>query len=88
MKLALIATLILAGCSFQSPGEECLTSCRKDLKDPDSGKVVSFDAPTLRYSATNTYGGRLTKETTCVKTGKGWREEYHPDTYRYPLAKP
>ena len=52
-----------------SPGEQCLESFKSTLKDPDSGKVVSFKENELIYSATNSYGARTQGKALCNKFG-------------------
>ena len=77
--------LALAGCNIlQSKEEQCLQSGRLDMKDPDSLKVVQnlgdrgqaslqgVDGFWLRYSATNSYGGRLSSNMACEKLKGKW----------------
>ena len=75
----------LAGCSLvQSKEEQCLQSSRLEFKDPDSVKVVqnlgdrgqemlaTIGGFWLRYSATNTYGGRISSNMACEKLEGKW----------------
>ena len=64
--------LLLSACLFQDPGSQCLNSFKSTLKDPNSGKVISFDAPTLTYTATNSYGARTQGKALCTKVGDEW----------------
>jgi hypothetical protein len=69
--------IFLIGCAEkESPGEECLASLRMDLKDPDSGKVVSFESGAifgiLKYTATNSYGGRIQNTAYCELVNGKW----------------
>ncbi len=61
----------IAGCA-KSPGEQCLDSFRANLKDPESGKVVSFSDNALVYTATNSYGARVQGKALCAKAGEKW----------------
>lgn len=75
--ITLFIPLFLAGCLTKSPGEQCLDSFRMDLKDPDSGKVISFTESSLTdskltYSATNTYGARIQKNALCAIVNGKW----------------
>jgi hypothetical protein len=71
--LVLISSmLLLSACFTQEPGAQCLSSFKSTLKDPDSGKVVSFNDPTLIYTATNSYGARIQGKALCVKYGDKW----------------
>lgn len=69
--LPLTMTLLLTSCLSQDPGTQCLNSFKSTLKDPDSGRVISFDAPTLTYSATNSYGARTQGKALCLRPFKG-----------------
>ena len=62
--IALVTLALMAGCA-KSPGEQCLDSFRGDLKDPESGKVISFQDGTLVYTATNSYGARIQGKALC-----------------------
>ena len=64
----------LAGCQ-KNPGDECLDSFRMRLKDPDSGKVISFEAGTLRYTATNSYGARIQGSAICKQVEGKWSRD-------------
>ena len=70
--IALISLLALTGCLFQSPAEECLSSFKEILKDPDSGRVVSFSDGLLMYTATNSYGARIQGKAICVEIQGKW----------------
>jgi hypothetical protein len=50
------------------PGILCLNSFKADLKDPDSGKVISFESGVLTYTATNSYGARIQGKALCEKS--------------------
>jgi hypothetical protein len=67
----IILPLFLFGCISENPGTQCLNSFKATLKDPDSGKVLSFDPPTLKYSATNSYGARTQGKALCTQQGVG-----------------
>ncbi len=74
LKIFLTAMLavFLTGCLTQEPGVQCLNSFKSTLKDPESGKVISFDGITLTYTATNSYGARTQGKAICVKVGDKW----------------
>lgn len=67
-------TLGLAGCEklMPSPGTQCLESFRTDLKDPESGKVLSFENGLLTYTATNSYGARIQGKAICELVNDKW----------------
>ena len=65
----LIFVSLVSGCIGNSPGAQCLTSFKDELKDPDSGKVISFEGNKLTYSATNSYGARIQGKALCSKFG-------------------
>ena len=65
--LLVVLPLLLSACISDNPGTQCLNSFKGTLKGPDSGKVISFDAPTLKYSATNSYGARTQGKALCTK---------------------
>lgn len=81
---ALLALALVACNLLQSKEEQCLQSGRLSMKDPDSGKVVENlggrgDAFTqsaggfwLRYSATNSYGGRVAGNMACENSKGKW----------------
>ena len=81
----LVVAASLAACNLlQSKEEQCLQSARLQMKDPDSAKVVqslgdrghgitrSSSGFWIRYSATNSYGARVSKNMACVKTESSW----------------
>lgn len=70
---ALSLAVALSACLAQEPGVECLNSFRSTLKDPESGKVISFTAPILTYTATNSYGGRLQGKALCIEIEGKWQ---------------
>ncbi|MFC7461549.1 hypothetical protein [Hydrogenophaga defluvii] len=70
--VVLVVPIFLAGCLTKSPGDQCLDSFRMTLKDPDSGKMISFVEPKLTYTATNSYGARTQGQALCVKDGEKW----------------
>ena len=63
---------LLAGCVADDPGEQCLKSFREKLKDPESGRVLSFAAPTLVYTVTNSYGERIQGKALCHELNGKW----------------
>lgn len=71
----LLAVILISGCISSSPGEQCLDSFRETLKDPDSGKLVSFAEPNLKYSATNSYGARTQGNAICTKVENKWERD-------------
>lgn len=58
---------------------QCLDSFKSTLKDPDSGKVISFTPPTLTYSATNSYGARTQGNALCIKLDDKWIRDRHAE---------
>jgi hypothetical protein len=70
----------LSACLGQStPGQQCLDSFKGGLKDPESGKVISFsshaglsDLSELIYTATNTFGGRVQSTAYCSFADGKW----------------
>lgn len=75
----------LSGCNLiQSKEEQCLQSSRMQFKDPDSGKVIQNLGDRghrnsklegifwIRYSATNSYGARVSSNMACSKSGGSW----------------
>ena len=73
---ALVALFALQGCLDDGPGQQCLSSFKVDLKDPESGKVLSFEDPELTYTATNSYGARIQGKALCVKVGDKWQRDH------------
>jgi hypothetical protein len=61
--------------SASGAGQQCLNSFKDTLKDPESGKVLSFKEPVLTYSATNTYGGRIQGKALCKQGASGWERD-------------
>lgn len=80
-KLTLLSlTLLLTSCLSQDPGVQCLNSFKSTLKDPDSGKVISFTPPILIYTATNTYGARVQGKALCkIELDKKWARDTHAE---------
>ena len=81
---------LLVGCSqdTSSPGQQCLSSFRLSLTDPDSGKVISFEPiaggvqANLVYTATNSFGARVQDRTICRKTESGsWARDENKIEY-------
>lgn len=70
-----LVVILISGCISSNPGEQCLDSFRMTLKDPDSGKVIGFIEPNLKYSATNSYGARTQGNAICTKVGKNWERD-------------
>jgi hypothetical protein len=58
-----------------SAGQECLDSFKSRLKDPESGKVLSFNEQLLVYTATNDYGGRVQGKALCQVVDGKWRRD-------------
>ena len=82
MRLLVLALLMfqISDCFAKSPGEECLDSFRMTLKDPESGKVIKFEAPTLSYTATNSYGARVQGKALCRQMSEGWERDHYAET--------
>lgn len=57
------------------PGNQCLNSFKEKLKDPESGKVISFENFTLTYTATNSYGARIQGKALCKKLAEKWTRD-------------
>jgi hypothetical protein len=57
------------------PGQQCLDSFKDKLKDPESGRVISFNKPVLVYTATNDYGGRIQGKALCVEANGMWKRD-------------
>lgn len=77
---ALAALFALQGCLLDGPGEQCLNSFRSDLKDPESGKVISFEDPELVYTATNSYGARIKGKALCKQENGKWQRDHISET--------
>ena len=77
--IALVITILLSACVFEKPETQCLNSFKSTLKDPDSGKVISFNPPELTYSATNSYGARIQGKALCQEYKKEWSRDYHAE---------
>lgn len=75
-----VALVALQGCRGVEPGQQCLDSFRDSLKDPESGKVISFVAPKLVYTATNSYGARTKGNALCMEIGGKWRRDTSAET--------
>jgi hypothetical protein len=71
---------LLTACFSDEPGLQCLNSFKSSLKDPDSGKVLTFEAPLLTYSATNSYGARTQAKALCKLEDKKWTRDSHAET--------
>jgi hypothetical protein len=81
-QLLLIALpFVFSACVSENPGTQCLNSFKSTLKDPDSGKIISFDAPTLKYSATNSYGARTQGKALCTQNVDGKWVRDHSEEY-------
>jgi hypothetical protein len=79
-KVAVVVTLCigLIACNNKPatpPAEQCLASFRNSLKDPESGRVVSFSEGQLVYTATNSYGARIQGRALCQKIGEVWSRD-------------
>lgn len=79
--LVAVALISFTACSKNkpTPGDQCLASFRMSLKDPDSGRVVSFDPPVLIYTATNSYGARIKGKALCSNMTGEWRRDHHTE---------
>ena len=75
-----VALFALQGCRGVEPGQQCLDSFKASLKDPESGKVISFVAPELVYTATNSYGARTKGNALCMEIGGKWRRDTSAET--------
>lgn len=77
--------IISASChaSAQTREEQCIESAKHSFKDPDSLKIVknlgsrgqSVDNDNffwLRFTGTNSYGGRIAANMACKKEGEIW----------------
>lgn len=97
--LSSIVASLLTGCNLgQSPENQCLNSSRLQFKDPDSGKVIAnlgdrSHAQTkldggfwLRYSATNSYGGRVSSNMLCEKGSDGWARSLASESIALTMA--
>ena len=97
--LTITMALTLIGCKLgQSPEDQCLHSSRLQFKDPDSGKVIAnlgdrAHAQTkrdggfwLRYSATNSYGGRVSSNMLCEKGPNGWARSLASESIALTMA--
>ncbi len=72
----LLLLFVLTACTpAPDPGAQCLNSFKAELKDPESGKVLSFEPPVLTYTATNSYGARMQSKAYCAKVGDKWRRD-------------
>jgi hypothetical protein len=79
-----VLVFLLVGCNLlQSKEDACLQSARLEMKDPDSAKVIQNlgdrgqawmgkEGFWLRYSATNSYGGRVSSNMACEKVDGKW----------------
>lgn len=83
---ALTALFALQGCLGDGPGQQCLNSFKGDLKDPESGKILSFEDPELVYTATNSYGARIKGKALCAKVGDKWQRD-HASEYQKILQR-
>lgn len=72
----------LQGCLGDGPGQQCLDSFKADLKDPESGKVISFEALELVYTATNSYGARIKGKALCKEVGGIWQRDHATETLK------
>ncbi len=72
--VTLLLCLALTACS-KDPAEQCLDSFKNTLKDPDSGRVISFENGRLQYSATNSYGARVQGNAICQQNDSGWTRD-------------
>lgn len=83
--LTLSLAFALSGCNLlQSKEEQCLQSSRMQFKDPDSGKVIQNLGDRgheqtkvnkgfwIRYSATNSYGARVSSNMACEEARGAW----------------
>jgi hypothetical protein len=55
-----------------------LASFKSSLKDPESGKVLSFNDGELIYTASNSYSARVQGRALCHQVGDKWeRDSFH-----------
>lgn len=71
--------MMLSMGAYAGPGEECLASFARDLKDPESGRVIAFEGVTLSYTATNVYGARIQRKALCMKSGDTFVRDRHAE---------
>lgn len=94
-----VVALSMTGCNLvRSPEEQCLQSSRLQFKDPDSGKVIAnlgdrshsktkLDGGFwLRYSATNSYGARVSSNMVCEKGPDGWARSLASEAITLTMA--
>lgn len=74
--ITIVCCSSLLGCGEKSPGLQCLESFKLNLKDPDSGQVISFNSSELIYTATNSYGARTQNHALCIENEHKWKRDY------------
>lgn len=80
MKPAIVALCVVFSMGASAgPGEECLASFARDLKDPESGRVIAFEGNMLSYTATNVYGARIQRKALCMKSGDKFVRDRHAE---------
>ena len=82
MIAGLVAAAGLLGCEKlnPSPGTQCLDSFKANLKDPESGKAISFEDGVLTYTATNSYGARTQGKAICEQgSDKKWTRSFYKE---------
>lgn len=78
-----LAPIPINSAPLLSKEEECLESTKMSFKDPESVRVLknlgnrgqtdmNNESFWLRYSATNSYGGRISANIACTKAAGGW----------------
>ena len=81
----LVTSALLTACNLlQSKEEQCLQSARLEMKDPDSAKLVGnlgdrgdemikvHKGFWIRYTATNSYGARVSGSMACKESAGKW----------------
>lgn len=76
LRFTALFILTISGAAWsQEPAKECLASFSHQLKDPASGRVISFNKGELVYTATNSYGGRVQARALCTSVSGRWRRD-------------
>lgn len=80
LRFGILFVFVISACSevsLNSPGEQCLSSFRHRLKDPTSGKVISFQqrssvSGTVTYTAKNSFGANIQESEACLLESSKW----------------
>ena len=72
-----VPLLLLSACNnpfAESSASQCLSTFKSTFKDPESGKILSFNeiSGVLTYTATNSYGARIQSSALCTKVRDKW----------------